>query len=376
MSGKQHRKAAKQRVGAKSQIAPPPNAPKRKPTPTRRKVRNRHLMPRLRKTGKRFWWALGAIATVIGIYLGIGELRSQWTASRPPAADIVFFEKAEDEYRLVDPMKVVLNPSGREVERNQFAVPINLAVRNQESARLEATRIEIYYPKDVEVRPAGKPRIDPQNRVLIYEHDLEDLQPINNYTPLETVDILYFPFSVNYSTAIFVNPDMSFFEVMAGARRTRFPNGLNLDVKVFARGRPPLNGRIRLLVGLDAGDPSPSAGYKKRAPSKEESRLFQDVLRAARGAPNKWVARDLAKSHLLMYRKIRHRGGTFGLVLIDHKVREVSADIDSNGYLDLKIIDTTAPSSPNSVMTPLEPEYMVDIPKPPGKGPIKIIAEP
>jgi len=186
MSGKRHRRAAKKRVGLRSRTGARTDAGTSKPNSTRRALKkswwSRH---RFRKALKVFGLGLAVftpIATALGFYLDVGNLRSQRATLRPPAADIVFFEKGKAGYKLIDPMNVVLNPSGDEVSKKQFAVPINLAVRNQESTRLEATRIEIYYPRNVRVKPAGKPRIDPGNRVLIYEHDLEDLQAVDNYT--------------------------------------------------------------------------------------------------------------------------------------------------------------------------------------------------
>jgi hypothetical protein len=70
-----------------------------------------------------------------------------------------------------------MQASKKEVEKNYIAVPINLAVRNLGKDRLEATRVEITYPKGLRVIPQGRPKIDPQNSTLIYEHDLQALIP-------------------------------------------------------------------------------------------------------------------------------------------------------------------------------------------------------
>jgi hypothetical protein len=372
MSGKRHRKAAKKRMGTKSLVAARTDADVRKPRPIRHASRmpwwKRH---RFRQTLKLVGLGLAVftpIATAVGFYVDIGDFRSHRAASRPPAADIVFFEKSNGEYRLIDPMNVVLDPTQDDIYNKRFAVPINLAVRNHEPARLEATRVEIYYPRDVKVRPAGKPKIDPRNRVLIYEHDLEDLQAVDNYTPLDTIDTLYFPFSTTYSTAIIVGPDLSLVELMTGIQKTPYPNGLELSVKIYARDRPPLNGLIRLMLGEQAGNPLPFGEFKETSPTIRESMLFQNLARQAQAAPNVWVAQDLEKSHLLMFRKIRSGGGTYRLLLIDRKVRRVYADVDSDGYLDFNLVDTTAPGSPDLVATPLAPVRAVDTPKPTGEG--------
>jgi hypothetical protein len=245
-----------------------------------------------------------------------------------------------------------------------------LAVRNKESEPLEAVKVQISYPQGLQVQPAGKPRIDPDNRLLIYEHDLPDLQAANNYTPLESIDTIYLPYYFRQlESGILIDPKLNMTSVVSSVEKSRYPNGLELNVAIYSKNRPPLTGKVRLFI--KTGGPLARKGDRKRRiePStREDARLFHEIARRAEAAPNKWVARDLSKLYILMYRKVHYQGGVFSVLLIDRKVRYITADLDSNGFADYTLADVIGPRSPDNRMTPLEPEPMVDIQRPNAKG--------
>jgi hypothetical protein len=72
----------------------------------------------------------------------------------------------------------------------------------------------------------------------------------------------------------------------------------------------------------------------------------------------------MGKSHKLMYRRVNHEGGTFGVLLIDHRVDYIIADLDDNGFVDYIVEDTTDPGRPDRKFIPLGPEPMVDLQQP------------
>jgi hypothetical protein len=78
----------------------------------------------------------------------------------------MYFKKQGSNYSLIEPGNVVIQPSLSELKKNYVAIPINLAVRNRETSRLQATRVEITYPKGLRITPRGRPKIDPQNSTL------------------------------------------------------------------------------------------------------------------------------------------------------------------------------------------------------------------
>jgi hypothetical protein len=153
------------------------------------------------------WAALGAVALLLGFVTDLGGMRSWLQSSRTPDTEIKYFEKKDGRYELIDPTQVVLRPKYEEVSKGYLSVPLNLAVRNKEAKPLEAVRVEISYPEGLKIVPAGNPKIDPQNRVLIYEHDVQDIQAVGNYTPLKTIDTIYIPYYFDHSTGIHINPD-------------------------------------------------------------------------------------------------------------------------------------------------------------------------
>lgn len=133
---------------------------------------------------------------LLGYALNIDDAISRWRSHKRPAAEIMYFQKRGSDYSLIEPGNVVLEPSLSELKKNYVPIPINLAVRNREKGRLEATRVEITYPKGLRITPRGRPKIDPQNNTLIYEHNLRSLDPVASFTPLDTIDVIYMEHSI------------------------------------------------------------------------------------------------------------------------------------------------------------------------------------
>jgi hypothetical protein len=308
--------------------------------------------------------AFGAVALLLGFVNDVGGVRSWLQSYRAPDAEIKYFEMKDGGYQLIDPTQVVLHPKYEEVSKGYLSVPLNLAVRNKEARPLEAVRVEISYPEGLKILPAGNPKIDPHNRVLIYEHDIEDIQAVDNYTPLKTIDTIYIPYYFDHSTGIHINPDGGVAELSLSVTgtKTRY-SPLELGVRVYSRDRPTLSQK----VGFNARESTPPSKKQKTIrgkPTGQEKDLFREVARQAAHAPNKWVGRDMKKSHKLMYRHVNHEGGTFGVLLVDNTVNYIIADLDGNGFVDYIIEDTADPGRPDRKFTPLGPEPMVDLQRP------------
>jgi hypothetical protein len=318
----------------------------------------------MRRIPSLVWAALGAAALLLGFVTDLGGVRSWIQSSRTPDAEIKYFEKKDARYQLIDPKQVVLHPKYEEVSKGYLSVPLNLAVRNKEARPLEAVRVEISYPEGLKILPAGSPKIDPHNRVLIYEHDVQDIQAVENYTPLKTIDTIYIPYYFDHSTGIHINPDGGVAELSLSVTgtKTRY-SPLELGVRIYSRGRPTLSQKVGFTV-RESTPPSKKQKTIRGKPTGQDKDLFREVARQAAHAPNKWVGRDMKKSHKLMYRRVNHEGGTFGVLLVDNTVNYIIADLDGNGFVDYIIEDTADPGRPDRKFTPLGPEPMVDLQRP------------
>jgi hypothetical protein len=226
-------------------------------------------------------------------------------------------------------------------------------------------RVEISYPEGLRILPAGNPKIDPHNWVLIYEHDIEDVQAVDNYTPLKTIDTIYIPYYFDHSTEININPDGGVAELSLSVTGTRARHShLELGVRIYTKGRPTLSQKVKFTV-QESAPPSKQKSIRAK-PTGQDKDLFREVARQATHAPNKWVGSDMGKSHKLMYRHVSYRGGVFGVLLIDNSVNYIIADLDGNGFIDYTVEDTIDPGRPDRKFTPLGLEPMVDLQQPRG----------
>ncbi len=110
--------------------------------------------------------AFGLLAVTI-VALGFSLV----SALVSPPATLQWYVGHGNELELLDgPLAVRLPAAGTEV-----IVPIRLAARNISNGGLRDVQVEIRYPREVQVRAAAKQLLDPENRTLIYRHDLDDL---------------------------------------------------------------------------------------------------------------------------------------------------------------------------------------------------------
>ncbi len=110
--------------------------------------------------------AFGLLAVTL-VALGVSLVSALVTAP----ATLQWYVGHGKELELLDgPLEVRLPAAGTEV-----IVPIRLAASNVSNEGLRDVQVEIHYPREVQVRAAAKQLLDPENRTLIYRHDLDDL---------------------------------------------------------------------------------------------------------------------------------------------------------------------------------------------------------
>jgi hypothetical protein len=333
--------------------------------PSRISVAIRKLIRRVKEASIGFWAFFIVVAGLLSFWLDAHEAISDWFRSKPPAAEIMYFKKENANYSLVDPTNVVLWPTRTELDKNYLAVPINLAVRNQDKDRLEATRVEITYPKGLRVVPAGRPKIDPQNNTLIYEHELRSLDPVASFTPLDTIDVIYFEHSVRgVRTTMILHDNLVAAGVAVGVEITEFPNGVNLQVKVFSSGRPPVESELHFSVDTSQALGDSENTFDPVPLKKKDAALFQAVSRRLRIADRKWEVRVAGKAMTLAFAKTPYGRGFYNGLLLDGNVTEVFADHDGDGILDYHLADSTNPNSPDQKSVPLHPEPLTDMRRP------------
>jgi hypothetical protein len=292
---KKQRNTGKPRTTQPQRRAPVNVKPDNSAQHSRVHIAFRRLVQSLKKV-KILLSIIGVAALLLGFALDIDDAISKWLSRKHPAAEIMYFKKQGSNYNLIEPGNVVLQPSKEELEKSYVPVPVNLAVRNQEKGRLEATRVEISYPKGLRVTPQGRPKIDPQNNTLIYEHDLRSLEPVASFTPLDTIDVIYLHYSVRgLKTTVFLHDGLVGFITSVGAEVTDRPYGVDLQVRLFSHDRPPLATKLHLSIDTSQAYKDPAFSEKEPAPGLLTNRdvvLFNAVSRRLRTASRVWEVRS------------------------------------------------------------------------------------
>jgi hypothetical protein len=154
--------------------------------------------------------------------------------------EIKYFTRQGSNYSFIEPQHVVIRPSQTELTKGYATIPINLAVRNLEDGHLEATRVEITYPKGLHITPKGRPKLDPDNSTLIYEHELRSLDPVDSFTPLDTIDVIYMKHSIQgLRNTLIIHDNTSKVVASAAVEVMGPPYAVDLKVRLFSRSRPP-----------------------------------------------------------------------------------------------------------------------------------------
>ena len=110
-----------------------------------------------------------------------------------PKVNLAFYEGEGNDLKLIPYNNINMGATPLDIISNRLILPLKFALNNEENQPLQVEKVELFYPATIKVKSRGKPKIDPEQRVLIYEHQIGTLQNINYYTPLETIDTLEIP---------------------------------------------------------------------------------------------------------------------------------------------------------------------------------------
>jgi hypothetical protein len=126
---------------------------------------------------------------------------------------------------------------------------------------------------------------------------------------------------------------------------------VDLKVKLFARGRPPLETKLHVSVDTShALDNSGGSGneYVSALLTNSDVALFRAVSKRLRTAKRLWEVKVRGRSATLALAKTRYGRGLYSGLLLSGKVTEVHADTNADGLLDYQLLDSSDPPSPRS----------------------------
>ena len=330
---------------------------------------NRRPWSPLTRAGRVIWGVTGVLAHILGFFMNIGGCYSDWKGRRLPDVDIAFFEETSDgRLEIVDPNEVQVLVGGDEVLSGRIPITLNLAIRNTGSEVLEVVRVELSYDSGLEVASDGKAKIDPDNRLLIYEHEIGTLEDVNQYTPLETIDTVYVPFNFKIVPAIVVSRDgvPEYYLAIDGYEDPTFAaKTVSFGLKVYSRDRPTVNGLVTFHIqpGIGLVTPYDVSDSIQQSIAPDDLQLFRDLSSAAVVTIEQWKVEQPNGGHLISYHKVRFRNGIYQVILVDGQMRKVIGDDGADGTVEWLLWDQTFDGVPDRKFSLTPPSPMIDWPK-------------
>jgi hypothetical protein len=309
-----------------------------------------------------FYGTAGVTALILGVVFYLYPLPQAPKA--PPELQLAWYQQTPSGLRLLDPADVTVEVGVDEMLANRIKVPINLAVSNRDNEPLRVVRVELSYPRDIEVVSEGKARIDPAGRVLIYEHDIGTLENIAHFTPLERVDTISIPFKFVPVPTIAISADgVPIYTVVIAAFDGIFADKkVTLRARVLCEDRRPAVGTIDVLLKagiqmvLDFGE-----GKTVDATARDKE-LFASPL------PNGWQIQAAWNAALpdgreIDYKKAKKDQSVVQFIEVQRVRRKIMVDGDGDGNLDFAIIDTTGDGIADKKFISTSRHPMMDWPK-------------
>lgn len=290
---------------------------------------------------------LGVIATLVGFFSDIGGFYSQLIKNRKLDVSIAYFENQKGQLQLVSPDAVMIKVKPEDYLAKRIPFPLNLALRNKDNASLEVVRVELSYKNTMHVKSSGKAKIDPENKRFIYEHEIGTLENVNHYTPLQTIDTLYLPFSfVAVEVCALLKDGVPIYTVVitSGVENFRVADILlYVPVTVYCKDRPTSTETILLTLRSDIqliGLPDSAKFFPFQKNTKKDRMILQELEKAMPNILVHWQKYSM-DGYSIDYKKISYQNNLYQIVQIDDQTRLVVIDENADGRAEYQLMDTT-----------------------------------
>ena len=288
------------------------------------------------------WPIIVIVATLVGLAMDLGGSRSYLVSLTQQKLEVNYFTKDPEGHLLIsDKGAVDLNLTQEDIDNGTIQVPLNLAIRNLGSQTLEDVRIHVKYGKDFEVIPMGTPKIDVTGRQLIYEHNVGLLEPIDTYTPLETIDVIRIPFTFRILpiVALAKGEIPIYFQMLLGAGTDDETEQIfALDIDIFSKGRRPIRGTVYLRIPLGMDVIGDDEAYGEIAPvTHADETLFLQASTQYTGTIEYWEKLEEGINKVITYKKIKTSASNLQVIYVDQQVRRLIVDEDSDQLVDYEL---------------------------------------
>jgi hypothetical protein len=302
-------------------------------------------------------------AVAIGLILPLWIPRIFSRHDEPPTVTFGWYKKTPNGLRLVDPSNIVVEVSPADVRSGTVPIPLNIAIQNKENADLEVVRIELTYDQENPVTSAGRAKIDPTNRTLIYEHSLGTLAPVESFTPIEEVDVVRVPFRFLLVDTIVLLRDgvpANMVTLVGYSGAALSDRIVAFGIKVLCRDRPPMVGTIRLRLGLGVDLIGETAEGTPSALPPDQVAQFVSWTETPEATLASWTDTYPVGNIPISYSKIRSGGRILQVVSVDRQLRRINVDSDGDGAMEYSLLDTNTDGILDMRATYLAPQFMYD----------------
>ena len=140
--------------------------------------------------------ALAALAALAAI--------EQWT--KKPQIYLAWYTEGSSEVLSLT-KEPTIHVTLEDLEENKVRWPIRLALRNEGNKTARSAQLDVAYPADLEVISRALPSIRPGEASKVFRHDVGDLVPSRDFTPVSPFDVLVIPVTVGTTEAVVVSSD-------------------------------------------------------------------------------------------------------------------------------------------------------------------------
>jgi hypothetical protein len=250
-------------------------------------------------------------------------------------------------------------------------IPVRIAVENRGQKPLQDVTVQIGYPVGYEVIPQGNQRLDAEERLLIYEHPLEDLHVDGNYVMLLNPDELVLPTLTISWDKIFLSEERIPIELhgsiaYVGGKTDEVENCLfvkeiPLEFRLFSSGDLVAETTLKVVPDPDFSgflkldEIAGSTPISVEELNEGEKELLEHILGAQRSwdwsasfegsgdaAPH-WPAFDdgvMPLKFKISFEETNFGEAQFQVVAVDNFARKIIVDSNGDGRRDFEVIKT------------------------------------
>ena len=265
----------------------------------------------------------------------------------PPSYSIAFYEFQNGRLKIVNLDSLKFEPTVEDIVMNTVKLPLRIALTNNEDEALKVVKVIISYPPELEIMSMANPKIDPKATSIIYEHDIETLEPADSYTPLKIIDTLVFPFKFNFIKALAFTKDTFPIGSLVIIDEALYRNkSFDLGIDIFCQDRPVIHGKIHLYIKPNVSAFMDFPESNRSEIIESDKQLFKNKI------PNVVVIESwekISKSNLTKIKYLKETSGNtvYQFIYVNDILKRVSVDKDNDHIIDYMLLNTDDDSEPN-----------------------------